>query len=128
MIYTIPDAGGIEPGATFGALSHGSALQRADLLLLWLAAVNILAFGAFALDKMLAQRGAWRISERTLLTLALVGGSPGAVAAQHVFRHKTRKEPFRSRLRRIVVLHLVVVGLLMVPATREPLLQALGSM
>ncbi|RUM25209.1 DUF1294 domain-containing protein [Rhizobium vallis] len=68
-------------------------------------ALNLLAFSVYYLDKQAARRGRWRISERTLLTLALIGGSLGAVAAQQLLRHKTRKEPFRSILVAILILH-----------------------
>ncbi|MCA0275052.1 MAG: DUF1294 domain-containing protein [Proteobacteria bacterium] len=71
--------------------------------------VNLAAFIAFWRDKRLACAGARRIPEKTLLWLAFVGGSLGAVAAQHLFRHKTRKEPFRSRLYAIVALHAIAV-------------------
>lgn len=77
-----------------------------QLVLLWLAVTNLVAFAAFGLDKRLAQAGSWRISESTLLGLALVGGSVGAIGAQHLFRHKTRKEPFRSTLYGIVLLQI----------------------
>ncbi|WP_269931862.1 DUF1294 domain-containing protein [Aminobacter sp. HY435] len=75
-------------------------------------AVNGTAFLAFWRDKRLARTGARRIPEKTLLWLALVGGSVGAVIAQQMFRHKTRKEPFRSRLYAIVALHAVAVAML----------------
>lgn len=63
--------------------------------------VNGLAFLMFGLDKRRARTGAWRISESTLLGIALIGGWFGAKLGQRVFRHKTRKEPFRTRLNRI---------------------------
>lgn len=72
-------------------------------------AVNGAAFAAFWLDKRFARNGARRIPEKTLLWLALAGGSIGAVTAQHFFRHKTRKEPFRSRLYGIVLLQAVAI-------------------
>lgn len=72
-------------------------------------AVNGAAFAAFWRDKRLARNGARRIPEKTLLWLAFAGGSIGAVTAQHLFRHKTRKEPFRSRLYGIVLLQAVAV-------------------
>jgi uncharacterized membrane protein YsdA (DUF1294 family) len=46
-------------------------------------------------DKSAAARGAWRTPETTLHALALIGGWPGALAAQSALRHKSRKLPFR---------------------------------
>lgn len=66
--------------------------------LAYLAAINLAAFAAMGWDKSCARRGVERIPERTLLTLAVAGGSPGAIAAQHAFRHKTRKQPFARLL------------------------------
>ncbi len=66
--------------------------------LLTLLALNAIAFVAFAADKQAAIDDARRIPERTLLTLALIGGALGAVAAQQMLRHKTRKRPFRTQL------------------------------
>ena len=52
-------------------------------------------FAVYALDKSSARKGAWRISESTLHLLSLAGGWPGALIAQQVLRHKTRKQSFR---------------------------------
>ena len=65
---------------------------------LYLLAINLAAFAAFAADKARARRGDGRIPERTLLILAALGGTPGAIAGQQLMRHKTRKEPFRALL------------------------------
>jgi uncharacterized membrane protein YsdA (DUF1294 family) len=54
---------------------------------------NLLAFGAFALDKWKAQRSARRISETTLLAFAFLGPA-GALCAMRLCRHKTRKPKF----------------------------------
>lgn len=75
-------------------------------------ALNLIVFTIYFLDKQAARNGGWRISERTLLTLALIGGSLGAVAAQQILRHKTRKEPFRSILAAILILHGALVMML----------------
>ncbi|WP_028744811.1 DUF1294 domain-containing protein [Rhizobium mesoamericanum] len=77
-------------------------------------ALNALAFAAYFLDKQAAHKRRRRISERTLLTLALIGGSLGAVCAQKLLRHKTQKEPFRSILRAIIVFHVAAALLLSV--------------
>ncbi|BBD01407.1 aspartate carbamoyltransferase catalytic subunit [Sphingobium sp. YG1] len=60
--------------------------------------VNLVAFTLFAMDKRRARMGLRRFSERTLLLWALIGGTPGAVLGRHVFRHKTRKQPFSTLL------------------------------
>jgi uncharacterized membrane protein YsdA (DUF1294 family) len=52
--------------------------------------MSALAFWLFWLDKRRASRGQWRISERTLHIVEILGGWPGALAAQRVFRHKWR--------------------------------------
>ena len=54
------------------------------------------AFLMYGADKSAAEQGRWRTSESTLHTLALIGGWPGALVAQRVFRHKTTKQPFRT--------------------------------
>ena len=65
------------------------------ILVLYLAA-SLTAAAAYGIDKSAAQSGRWRTSERTLHVLALIGGWPGALIAQRVFRHKSRKQSFRA--------------------------------
>jgi uncharacterized membrane protein YsdA (DUF1294 family) len=88
-------------------------MESAMPLGLWLAAINLLAFGSFGFDKRRAIRGGRRIPERTLLLLALIGGSPGALAARRVFRHKTRKQPFATLLMLIVAVQAGLAGFLL---------------
>jgi len=77
-------------------------------------AVNLLAYAAMVLDKAKAEAGSRRISEATLLNLAIVGGSIGTIAAQRTIRHKTRKEPFRTRLLVIVLIQCLLLAALIV--------------
>jgi uncharacterized membrane protein YsdA (DUF1294 family) len=62
---------------------------------LFYAAASMAAAVAYRLDKSAAERNAWRTSERMLHLIAVIGGWPGALVAQAVFRHKSRKLSFR---------------------------------
>lgn len=73
-------------------------------------AASVVAFAAYGLDKRAARRGTWRVSEQTLLLLGLVGGWPGALVAQQLFRHKTRKRTFRRAFWGTVVLNVLALG------------------
>jgi len=84
-------------------------MQWPLVALAWLAAINLATWIAFAGDKRAAVRGERRTPERTLLLLALFGGSAAAVAAQRILRHKTRKEPFRSLLLLILLAQAIAV-------------------
>ncbi len=64
------------------------------MIVLYLGAVNVIAFIAMALDKGYAERRERRIAEQTLLWMALAGGAAGVIAAQFALRHKTRKRGF----------------------------------
>jgi uncharacterized membrane protein YsdA (DUF1294 family)/cold shock CspA family protein len=57
--------------------------------------ISTVTFLAYAIDKSAAQAGHWRIGENTLQLLALAGGWPGALLAQQILRHKSRKGSFR---------------------------------
>lgn len=63
-----------------------------------LAAINLLTFYSFWLDKRQAVIGGRRVSEARLLRLAVIGGTPAALIARQMFRHKTRKQPFSTYL------------------------------
>jgi len=68
------------------------------LVTLALAAVNLFTILLFWQDKQRAQAGGRRIAESDLLGLALIGGSPGALLAAQLLRHKTGKQPFSNQL------------------------------
>ncbi len=91
--------------------NHRMSAQTSQTIIVSVLALNLFGFCLYGFDKWSAMRGFRRISERTLLMTALVGGSLGAVIAQQVFRHKTRKQPFRTQLALIVALH-VIIGFL----------------
>lgn len=82
--------------AFFAVLVWVTVLGMPRFVLLGYAAFSALTYLAYALDKRAAQRGEWRTREATLHLLSLLGGWPGALIAQAVFRHKTRKVAFQA--------------------------------
>lgn len=84
-----------------------------QILLGWLAMVNLLAFLALARDKRAAKKRRRRVPERRLLWLAALGGTPGVFAAIHLLSHKIRKQPFRRWLFLILGVQIVGLGLLL---------------
>jgi uncharacterized membrane protein YsdA (DUF1294 family) len=80
-----------------------------------LALVNAWTILRFWQDKQRAIAGERRVRESDLLGLALIGGSPGALLARQLFRHKTRKEPFSTQLLVIVVLQIgAIIGFVLI--------------
>lgn len=78
----------IGASAATGNLSKG--------LLVGYLALSLVTFVAYAIDKSAARKGAWRTSEGTLLLLGMAGGWPGALMAQEMLRHKSKKTSFRA--------------------------------
>lgn len=76
--------------STDGPLAVFTGGGWGTVLLVWLAAVNLVTFAVYGIDKAKAKRGAWRVPERTLFLLPLLGGSLGALLGMKVFRHKTK--------------------------------------
>lgn len=60
------------------------------VLLVWLAVINLLTFIVYGADKRRARKGKWRVPEKTLFLLPLMGGSIGALLGMRVFHHKTK--------------------------------------
>ena len=80
-----------------------------NALLLWLILINLAAFALMGADKRRAKRGQWRVPEHTLLTAAVMGGSPGAILGMEVFRHKTRHAKFAVGLPLILCAQLLLL-------------------
>ena len=79
------------------------------IILLYLFAINIVAFFAFGIDKLKAKRDKWRIPESTLLSMAVLGGSIGALAGMKVWQHKTLHDKFRIGIPVIIALQIAAV-------------------
>lgn len=93
-------------------ITAASSLYFPHSLVVWFLGVNLLTLGLYGLDKIAARRGWRRVSEMTLLLFGVVGGWPGAMIGQQLFRHKTQKQPFKSYFVLSVVLNIVMLVVL----------------
>ena len=78
------------------------------LVPLYLIIINAAALLLMLADKLKAKRGAWRIPEATLMGVAAIGGSVGALLGMHLFRHKTRHAKFTVGIPLILALQIVL--------------------
>ena len=77
--------------------------------LLYLLIINAAAFVLMLVDKQKAIHHRWRISEATLMSAALLGGSIGALAGMYAFRHKTRHPKFTVGIPLILAVQLLAI-------------------
>ena len=75
----------------------------------YLIALNIVTFLVYGIDKSKAKQGSWRISEATLLTLAIIGGSIGALLGMQVCHHKTMHKKFKYGLPLILLAQIALI-------------------
>ena len=79
------------------------------MMVYYLFLINIVTFLAFASDKRRAARRKWRIPEKTLLGLSLIGGAAGGIIAMYCFRHKIRKAAFAYGLPIMLLAQIIVI-------------------
>ena len=78
----------------------------------YLIALNIVTFFVYGIDKWKAKQGSWRISEATLLLLAVLGGSIGALLGMKVWHHKTMHKKFKYGLPLILLAQIALIYLI----------------
>jgi len=81
-------------------------------LAIYLLLINALGFSLMLADKQRAKKNAWRIPEKTLLSIALAGGSFGTYAGMRLFRHKTLHLKFSLGVPVMLALHIAVLSFL----------------
>ena len=79
-----------------------------NIILYYLLAVNIATFFLYGIDKYKAKKGRWRISEATLLLMAVIGGSIGAWAGMRLWHHKTMHKKFKYGIPIIIILQVAL--------------------
>ena len=79
-------------------------------LLIYLAAVNLITFAAYGIDKRKAEKDKMRISENKLFIMAGIGGSAGAFLGMMLFHHKTKKPEFRVGILLMLIFHAVLLA------------------
>ena len=84
-------------------------LMQHRILLIYLAVVNILTIIVFGVDKMNAKSNRQRVRIVTLLGLAFIGGSVGALIGMYGFHHKTKKAYFTVGVPLILLMQVVVL-------------------
>ncbi len=90
-------------------LAFWNFFEEHKILIIYLVAINFIAFAAFALDKIAAIEHRSRIRIVTLLGLAFIGGSIGALLGMYLLHHKTRKDYFTVGVPLIIIMQVVVV-------------------
>lgn len=79
-----------------------------NIILGYLLAINIATFFLYGIDKYKAKKGRWRISEATLLMMAVIGGCIGAWAGMRLWHHKTMHKKFKYGIPIIIIIQVAL--------------------
>jgi uncharacterized membrane protein YsdA (DUF1294 family)/cold shock CspA family protein len=88
---------------------------------------SIIAFFMYWGDKSAARKGRWRTKENSLLFCGLIGGWPGALIAQHLFRHKSSKTEFQIFFWGTVAINCAGLGWILKPTGAQHLSSAISA-
>ena len=80
-----------------------------EFMSIYLVSINLISFLTMYIDKKKAKYGRWRIPEKTLLIIALLGGSIGTIAGMYLFRHKTQKLKFTLGFPTILISEMIII-------------------
>ena len=79
------------------------------IIIIYLFVINLIAFVLYGVDKNRAKHSQWRISEKALLGIALIGGSFGAFVGMNLFRHKTKHWYFKYGVPTLLLIHVALI-------------------
>lgn len=83
-----------------------TTIQKIGIIYLIIA--NIVGLSVMGIDKRRAIRHQWRIPEKTLFLVSILGGSIGTWAGMYLFRHKTKHWYFVIGMPCILIVQLVL--------------------
>lgn len=78
-------------------------------IVIYLLIMNLFTFLIMGIDKKKAKKGSWRVPEKTLFTLVILGGGIGGIVGMYVFRHKTQKMKFIIGFPLIIIMQIAVI-------------------
>ena len=80
-----------------------------QILLIYLVVINVAGFLLMGIDKLRAKKQVWRVPEKTLFLIAVIGGSIGTNVGMYVFRHKTKHWYFVIGMPLILIAQIALV-------------------
>nr|WP_313128548.1 DUF1294 domain-containing protein [Anaerocolumna sp.] len=79
------------------------------VVILYLIILNVVGFFSMGVDKKRAKNNEWRIKEKTLFFIAIIGGSAGSLLGMKVYRHKTKHTAFVIGMPIILIVQILLV-------------------
>ena len=83
-------------------------IKKSTVILIYFILINIIGFLVMLIDKKKAEKGKWRIQEKTIFIITALGGGIGTITGMYVFHHKTKKLQFTIGLPTITILEIVL--------------------
>ena len=80
------------------------------IALIYLAAINVVTFFLYGVDKWKAKRSKWRVKEATLIWMSVFGGSIGALLGMKAWHHKTQHKKFKYGIPLILLVQLIAIA------------------
>ena len=78
----------------------------------YLVIISIVGFILPPVDKSRAKNGEWRIPEKSLFIVSLLGGAVAMLVSMKIFRHKTKHKRFMIGIPAIIVLHVILIAVM----------------
>lgn len=82
-------------------------IKKSTIILIYFILINIIGFLVMLIDKKKAENGKWRIQEKTIFMVTILGGGIGTILGMYIFRHKTKKLQFTIGLPVITILEII---------------------